>query len=93
MSARRRAEWDGSPDVAWRWPLFVSIGMFLVAFVPGVGLVTLLLVVPVGFFLVLNFLSRPDKMHRIYLGVLFLLGSAVVAIIVSTIALFGWSRA
>ncbi|GAA2585632.1 hypothetical protein [Microbacterium binotii] len=66
--------------------------MFLVAFVPGVGLVNLLLVVPVGFFVVLNFLSKPDKMHRVYLGVLFLVVSVVLAVIVSTIALFAGSR-
>lgn len=60
------------------WPTVVAAVMLLIALIPGVGFINVLLAIPVGFALLISFLSYRANLGRVYLG--FLLLAAAVAL-------------
>lgn len=73
---------------AWRWPLVITMVMFALAFVPGVGLVNLLLFVPVGFLMTVNMLRTSSKGYRIFFGYLLLIAAAIITLVVNVAGMF-----
>lgn len=67
------------------WPMVTAAVMLIIGLIPGVGLLNLLLAIPVGFALLINFLSHKGKLGRVYFGFLLL----AVAVIVPVFITFG----
>lgn len=65
------------------WPTVVTSVMLLLALIPGVGFINVLLAIPVGFALLMSFMSYRTKLGRVYLGFLLLAASVVLPFIIT----------
>lgn len=69
------------------WPTVVAAVMLLIGLIPGVGFINVLLAIPVGFALLISFMSYRVKLGRVYLGFL-LLAAAVILPFLITLGIF-----
>lgn len=66
-----------------RWPTVVTAVMLLIALIPGVGFINVLLAIPVGFALLISFMSYRTRLGRVYLGFLLLAAAVVLPFIIT----------
>lgn len=74
--------------VSWRWPLVVTGIMLAAAFVPYLGLLNLLLLVPMALVIFLNFAQTNRKNSRLVMAFLLLLSSVAVTVVVNIATMF-----
>jgi hypothetical protein len=85
MAARRRSRFD---HYDWRWPLYLTVGMFVIAFVPYLSIVNLFLFVPVGLLLSVLLLKHKVRPSHLAWSFVLLLASGVISLVVTIAPLF-----
>jgi len=61
-------------------PTFIAFAMFLLAFIPGANLVSLVMIPPIGLISLISWMRTDAKFSRIFFTWVFLAATAVVAV-------------